>query len=372
MEKSKIFFIIFMIIWSVLIILNFVLPKQAFSEQENRYLAKIPEFHFDELVNGKYSEELDTYINDHFVFRNFWLKLNSFVQLLIGKTENNGVYIGKDGYLFEKFEYTDKEKENINIATDVINNFALKTNIPTYFLLAPNSIYINQDKLPDNVEIVDQHDIIRDVYLRCPNVKTIDTVPILKANKDIKKLYFKTDHHMTSEGAYLLYQEFCKVANIPVTQLSEFTKETVTKEFLGTFDSKAQVVWQETDEITVYKNVINTNVLGDYDGEKYNFIFNEEYLNKKDKYSYFLNGNHAKVVIKTKVNNDKKLLVIKDSYSHNLAQFLCQNYEEIHFLDPRYYKLPLSDYCKENEIDETLFLYNVSNLVSDIGIRNVK
>ena len=95
-------------------------------------------------------------------------------------------------------------------------------------------------------------------------------------------------------------------------------------------------------------------------------------MDKKDKYSYFLNGNNAKVVIKTNVNNGKKLLVIKDSYSHIMAQFLCQNYEEVHFLDPRYYNLPLMDYCKENDIDETLFLYNVSNLVSDLGIRNVR
>ena len=372
MKKGKIFFLIFITIWLVLIILNFVLPNKTFSEQENRYLARIPEFHFDDLVSGKYSEDLDTYINDHFAFRDFWLKLNSFVQLSIGKTENNGVYIGKEGYLFEKFEYTDKEKENLKLATNAINNFALKTQIPTYFLLAPNSIYINQDKLPDHVEAIDQNAIINEVYAACTNVQTIDTVPILEANKNTTQFYFKTDHHMTSEGAYLLYQAFCQTANIIPVQLSELTKETVSTDFLGTFDSKAQVAWQEPDKITVYKNAINTNVIGNYDGQAYNSIFNPEYLTKKDKYSYFLNGNHAKVVIKTQVNNGKKLLVVKDSYSHIMAQFLCQDYEEIHFLDPRYYNLPLSDYCSENEIDETLFLYNVSNLVSDVGIRNVR
>lgn len=372
MKKGKIFFLIFMIIWLVLIILNFVLPEPAFSEQENRYLAKIPEFSFDGLVSGKYSKELDTYINDHFVFRNFWLKLNSLVQLSIGKTENNGVYIGKDGYLFEKFEYTDKEKANIAIAVNAINKFALNTNIPTYFLLVPNSIYINKDKLPDNVKVPDQNEIISEVYSDCTDVQTINTVETLEENKSTTKLYFKTDHHMTSEGAYLLYKEFCKVTNLIPAELSEFTKETVSIDFLGTFDSKAQVPWQEQDEINVYKNAINTNVLGNYDGELYNSIFNSDYLTKKDKYSYFLNGNHAKVIIKTQVNNGKKLLVIKDSYAHIMAQFLCQNYEEIHFLDPRYYNLALSDYCKKNEIDETLFLYNVSNLVSDIGIRNVR
>ena len=251
-----------MTVWLVLIILYFVLPKVVFSEQENRYLAQIPKFYFDNLVSGKYSEELDTYINDHFVFRNIWLKLNSIiVQLAMGKTENNGVYIGKDGYLFEKFEYTEKEKENLQIASNAINSFALKTGLPTYFLLAPNSIYINQDKLPNNVEMIDQSTIIKEAYRACPNVQTIDTVSILKENKNKVQLYFKTDHHMTSEGSYLLYLAFCKTANIIPVKLSEFTKETVSTDFLGTFDSKAQVPWQEKDKITVYKNTIITNVL---------------------------------------------------------------------------------------------------------------
>lgn len=369
--KNKIFFIIFMLIWIFLIVLNLIFPKQSFSEQENRYLAKIPSFNVKDLISGKYAEDLDTYINDHFIFRNFFLKLNSFVQVSTGKSENNGVYIGKDGYLFEKFDYTKKQEEDIKKAAIIINNFANKTNVPTYFLLIPNSIYINESKLPDNVEVYNQKNIINDVYNICNNTINVSTVDVLVKNKDLK-LYFKTDHHMTSFGSYLVYKEFCKTANIKPVSLQEFDKEIVSNDFLGTFDSKAQAFKQEADEITVYKNYINQNVEANYDGKIYNSIFNEDYLAKKDKYSYFLNGNNARVVIKTKVNNGKKLLVIKDSYAHILAQFLCQNYEEIHFIDPRYYNLPLSNYITENNITETLFLYNVSNLINDTGIRLVR
>ena len=168
---------------------------------------------------------------------------------------------------------------------------------------------------------------------------------------------------------YYLNLTMVKIEPVP---LSEFDKEIVSSNFLGTFDSKAQVLNQEADQIVVYKNYINQNVEANYDGQVYNSIFNEDYLTKKDKYSYFLNGNNAKVIVKTQVTNGKKLLVIKDSYAHILAQFLCQNYEEIHFIDPRYYNLPLSDYITENNITETLFLYNVSNLINDTGIRGVR
>ena len=119
-------------------------------------------------------------------------------------------------------------------------------------------------------------------------------------------------------------------------------------------------------------NEKNTNVEVQYDNETTNSIYNEEYLSKKDKYSYFLNGNNAKVVVKTNGQNGKKLLLIKDSYSHIMAQFLCQDYEELHFIDPRYYKLSLSEYARNNEITEILFLYNVSNIVSDLGLVTIK
>jgi len=369
--KNKIFYIIFIAIWLILIVLNLIIPKQTFLEKENRYVAKFPSFTYDDFVNGKYSENLGTYINDNFIFRNFFLKLNSFVQEYTGKTEINGIYIGKDGYLFEKFKYTEKEKNNLEKAGAIINSFASKTNIPTYFLLIPNSIYINQNYLPDNVDAYNQKEIIENIYNICNNTINIDTTDILLENKELD-LYFKTDHHMTSLGAYFVYQQFCKTANINYVTLDKFNEEVVSTEFLGTFDSKAQRCNQETERIIVYKNYINQNVEANYDGKIYNSIFNEDYLNKKDKYSYFLNGNNAKVVVQTQINNGKRLLVIKDSYAHILAQFLCQNYEEIHFIDPRYYNLPLSNYVNENHITEALFLYNVSNLINDTGIRLVK
>ncbi len=81
--KNKIFFTVFMFVWITLIILNFVVKSDSFSEQENRYLASLPSFTFEKLVNGEYQEEMDTYINDHFIFRNEWIKIKSGVEMLL-------------------------------------------------------------------------------------------------------------------------------------------------------------------------------------------------------------------------------------------------------------------------------------------------
>lgn len=239
-------------------------------------------------------------------------------------------------------------------------------------MLVPNSIYIYQDKLPDFAQTVDQGKVIEEQYAKLQKAKKVEVTKKIKENSQ-EELYFKTDHHMTSKGAYVLYLAFCKEAGIMPELIQNFEEKVVSQEFLGTFDSKAQILGQEPDTITIFQNKANTDLEKViYDREETASLYNEKYLKTKDKYSYFLNGNNAKVIVKTKVKNGKKLLMIKDSYAHNVVPFLCSHYEEIHVVDPRYYYASLSEYAKQNDITEILVLYNYANLVSDIGIRGIK
>lgn len=371
MRDNNVFFYMFISVWIILVILNIFAPKIEFSQQENRYLAEVPEFSMESLVSGEYSSEMNEYINDHFIFRNAWIKINSFAQISTGKDENNGVYIGEDGYLFEKSEITEKEIENLEYSAERMNNVAKTLDVPVYSMIVPNSIYINSDKLPKYITSPNHEEIIESMYEIMKDINNIITVDEIKKQNQFEQLYFKTDHHMTSAGSYVLYKEFTKVAGI--TYYTDFIQEKVSSSFLGTFDAKSQVLNQETDDIYAYKNEYNQDLEKViYDLETTNSIFEKSYLEKRDKYSYFLNGNNAKVEIHTKQENGKKLLIIKDSYAHNFVQFLCGNYEEIHVIDPRYYRLTIKDYVEKYEITEVLFLYNVSNLAEDIGLRNIR
>ena len=374
--KNKIFFLIFVTVWVIIVILNFVLPKSDFSEQENRMYAIIPRFTFKSFINGEYLDGVNDYVNDHFAFRDTFLKINSWWEInILGKKEINDVYVGKDSYLFEKFEFGEEEEVTLNSNTKIISEFAQKMNeqnIKTYFILVPNSIYINSNKLPENVEAPNQEKIINIAYSNTKNTVNVDVEKSLLNENKNQQLYFKTDHHMNSDGAYVVYKEFCKSANIETVQITDFNRVKVTSNFLGTFDSKAQIWNQEPDEIYVYQNENNMDIKeATYDTQNTQSIFNEEFLKTKDKYSYFLNGNNSRAIIKTNVNNDRKLLVIKDSYAHIMSQFLCQNYSEIHFLDPRYTEFDYEQYAKENGITDVLFLYNVSNFVEDNNLRKI-
>lgn len=369
--KNKIFFYSFMLVWLLLIVFNFILPKVEFSEQENRVLASFPTFTLEKLIDGKYSNELDDYINDHFAFRNSWIRVKALMDIAQSKTESNNVYIGNDGYLFEKFNFKDGQYIDIDQTIANVNKFKGNINVPIYFCLVPNSIYINSDKLPKNAYVYDQKEIIDYIYNKLENINTIKVVDKLKENKK-DKLYFRTDHHMTGYGSFLVYEEICKNMGFNTNNISNYEHRAVSDKFLGTFDSKLNSPFTIPDSIDVYENKNNTIEIVDYDGKKSDSIYNYEYLNKKDKYSFFLNGNNAKVVVNTSVKNGKKLLVIKDSYAHIMSQFMLGDFEQIHFIDLRYYKVSMSDYIREHSITDVLFLYNVSNIVSDLGIRTLK
>ena len=58
------------------------------------------------------------------------------------------------------------------------------------------------------------------------------------------------------------------------------------------------------------------------------------------------------------------------AYANTFAQFAVPDYEEVHMIDLRYFKMPVVDYIKENGITDVLILYNLSGFSSDkdIGI----
>ena len=95
-------------------------------------------------------------------------------------------------------------------------------------------------------------------------------------------------------------------------------------------------------------------------------LYDESKLELKDKYSMFLGGNQPLCILRNEnATTDKKLLVVRDSYSDSLAPFLAQDYAEVHLIDLRYYKMPLPMYVMQNGIDEALVLYSNSNFSTD-------
>ena len=70
---------------------------------------------------------------------------------------------------------------------------------------------------------------------------------VLEKNRD-KKLYYKTDHHWTTEAAYLAFLEAGKTMGYQGTQ-TEYSVLPVTGRFQGTLSAKSGFRLGEKEEL---------------------------------------------------------------------------------------------------------------------------
>jgi len=351
-------------------LLNFITPSREISETENRPLQQFPKFSFERLVSGVFTSEFDTYMSDQFVLKDNWVGLKSDVERLLIKGKNNSVYFGKDGYLLEEF-LTEGKYFNRNL--EAINSFHEKMpDLLTTVMLIPTAVKIYEDKLPMFAPTYDQSLMLNEAEAEL-NVELIDTFSILKAHRD-EYIYYKTDHHWTTLGAFYAYQALMNTLGEQPYSLDSFDIETVSDQFYGTYYSKANNHHLEPDSIEIFnpKFSFEAEVSWDSGEHKLEGLYDDQYLDSKDKYSMFLSGNHPLTIIKSHVNNGKKIVVFKDSYAHSFTPFLALHFEEVHLIDLRYFNINPYDYIRDQEIEQALFLYNVSTFSTEPNIIKLK
>lgn len=364
---------IFLILYiAFMAILNILLPDRVFSETENRRLEQTPRLSFEKLFKGKFTSDYEKYISDQFPFRDFFIGVKSDCERLTGKKENNNVYLGKDGYLLEKFEKPNiRDMEN---KVQAINSFANSIpDINMYFMLVPNSVKILEDKLPEFAPVEDEFIYIDKVKNSLSkDIKFVDVRDTLSSKKN-EYIYYKTDHHWTTKGAFYAYENLCKYMNLTPHGEEYFQMEKATDDFYGSLYSKGGFRHLSPDSIYLYMPKKDEDCRVEYCEEEkvLNTLYNENSLKNKDKYTVFLGGNYPLIKIKTDISGGKKLLVIKDSYANSFVPFLTGHFSEIYMVDLRYFDDNLKDLIKDNDIDDVLILYNVKSFFEDSSIEKI-
>ena len=193
---------------------TFVYPERTFSENENRVLATMPEFSWEKLFSGKFMSEYETYITDQFFLRDSWIQLKVFSEMALNKQDINGVYLGKDGYLVERHEDSKIDVEMLQKSMDRLVEFTSKYanqlgNEHVKVMLVPTASEILTEKLPSFASGFDQNGMIDTIYERLPEGTALDVREILKQHAD-EYIYYKTDHHWTTLGAFYAYQAWAE------------------------------------------------------------------------------------------------------------------------------------------------------------------
>lgn len=373
--RNRVLTVVFAVLLLGLALLNALWPKQSFSENENRVLETFPEFTWENLLSGDFTESFDTYITDHFVFRDVWVGAKTFAEIGILKKDSGGVYFADDGYLIERFDTLERDQQsgqtryeqNLNYVKTFAESMKANFNIEVRTMLVPTASYVLSEKLPAFAPELDQDALIDQAKATVPNF--IDLRSVLKSHKD-EYIYYRTDHHWTNLGVCYAYAAFCQTAGLPVHPPVWYETETLSETFFGTTYSKASLYTVQPDTITAYRAPQPVSVSVDYNlGRRVtDTLYERSHLETKDKYSVFLDGNQPIVKITTQNKNGRKLMLIKDSYANSFATFAVNDYEEVYLIDLRHYRAQLSKLVEESGVNEILVLYNMSGFASDANL----
>lgn len=386
MKKVRIIITIVFIGFFVLISgASLIIKDREFSPNENRYLAETPELSWDNILSGKFQDGLEDYLRDQVCFRDGWITVKTGIQKACGDTDIGGAYVGKDGYDFEKITPEDVDEKQVDRNIKAVEDYFMTASETIdkqklSFLLVPTSGLVMQEKLPKNARLFDQVKYIDQVQKAMKDYNFVDVRDTLMDHND-EYIYYKTDHHWTSAGACLAYDAWRERTGGEAETEDGLVKNVVSDKFRGSLYSKILDADSAYDEIWTY-GLQKDEAFGSKDctvtideKQQLDSIYDDEKLQEKDKYAYFLGGNYGQVHIQNQKAaskaKGKNILIIKDSFANSFVPFVTQDYENIYMVDLRYYNGDMKAYLQEHEITDVLVLYNVSNFISDRNIHKL-
>ena len=368
-KTARIFGFVFPAILIAVMLFNIFLPDKKFSAEENRLLQTMPKLSISSIFSGRFESKVESYAADQFILRNMFIKIKSSFDTSLGSTESNNVFMCKDNYLMEDIGKLDTKKMENNY-NSLAKLKQLYPNINMDFMLVPNAANIMSDKLPLFAVTEDQNKQMDDFFKKIQSIgiNPVDVRATFKKNKEKIELYYHTDHHWTTDGAYLAYQDFAKKNKL--NSNIKYDALAVKNDFRGTLASKSGFTNGLNDMIKIYlpkegQNYKNSVIFYSDTKEKTTEFYKLNNLKKKDTYTVFGGSNHPIYSIKTPVSSQRKLLLIKDSYANSFIPFLSQDYREIIVIDPRYFFDDISEIIKANGITDVLFLYNANTFFND-------
>ncbi len=402
MKKNKVFnyiknipVFISVAVLIVFAILFLELPLREFSENENRVLAICPEPSLESILDGSFRDSFETFISDQFPMRDELLAFSVLASRTIGKQKINDVIYAKEDN--GQTRLIDDYKEPINEdkfveAVGRLYDGVVSANITV--MIVPTAYQIYEDEMPsvllsqERARQQDTYGYLKEGIMALDDSKKLSGINIVEGITDSLEegknagfnIYYRTDHHWTMYGAYRGYLALAPYLNIPVNPVLEDHMTTVSESFYGTTWSRVVDYSVDPDTIEIYENPDwADSLVVSYEDTKETYAspYNMEYLDKKDKYSLFLNNQHSLIRIdnpdadltRTDGNKRSSIVVIKDSYANSLIPLLIDQYETIWVFDPRYYRGSITQFINEHpEVEDVLILYNLTTMDNDRGI----
>lgn len=344
---------------------------RAFSPLENRNLQQRPALTLAGVTSGRYESRFDDYVSDQFPFRDAWVALKTAIDRLGGRTESNGVYLGGDGYLIQDFTMPSEADYRANL--DALAGFLQRHgDLKQYVMIAPTAVTVERDRLPALAPAGDEGGYLDRLAwdLSGAPARFIDLRAALAGARAQGQVYYRTDHHWTSDGAHAAYLALSAAAGLS-GEAARLERRLLSGDFQGTLSASSGFLPGERDALWAYVPPEDEQFVVTYVGENRRSasLFAAAHLDTRDQYAVFLDGNHPEIRIETTAANGRALLVLKDSYANCLIPMLVGDYEKIIVVDPRYFTGRLEVLMEAEGVNEVLVLYNASTLAGDTALR---
>lgn len=361
MKSSQLTVTLFTSAIYICFIISICLPDKSFSPIENRSLQIWPSLSIKALKTGEWAKDMETYVIDQFPARDSFIWIKSEMEFLLGKSENNNVFLTSSNHLVERFDEPDYNNIDENLAKLI--QWKESIDCPVYTAIIPGQSSILQESLPENAPTYDEEFVIE--YINNSIEDTIDMYSILWSHRD-EYIYYGTDHHWTTLGAYYGYRAIQDALGVAIIPLQKYDETVVCNDFYGTWYSQSGIRRGTADEIYTYVPNQEIKVCKGTSWETLE-LYDKDFLLEHDKYALFLGGNHPIVEIEGK--GEGRVLFIKDSYTNSMAPFFIEHYEEVHLIDLRYMRDSITEYVKENHIDQVIICYSARNFTEDNNLQ---
>lgn len=365
-------------------------PDREFSEEENRVLQELPSLSVEGWLDGSVSADLTDYYSDQFPLRTAWVNLHALAELGRGCGEASGVLYGANGQLaVRRFDMyvsrTERAHTDYPSAAHVQNGLDALVHlqetldaagVPLTVLLAPRTIDVTAADFAYPSILSDRLDAaIRNRFAGTAAGTAVNSVELLaefRARHNAGEyVYYRTDHHWTTAGAYVAYTAVMDSFGMAEETLPAdfFTVRTV-EGFYGTTHSRAGLFFVAPDTLEIWEAADGSDARFRVCDEKGNAVtdrsfYSEKYLSEKDKYSVFLGGTHRLLTITdtAAAGNRPRLLLARDSFANSMVPFLARHFDIV-MVNLSGGMTNLSALAREYGCNRVLVVANRENLIT--------
>ena len=341
--------------------------QRTYSPVEKRELQTRPEISITKVLDGRFQKKYESYLRDQFPGRDHWVSFQTDMELFMGKNEIHNVYIGKNHYLLEHYTEKEFDPQQISKNLQALEKFVgkAKQNADVHVMMVPTKSWVLREKLPAFAPHYKEQKFYDALQQKLEKEDVLISVePVLDAHKE-EEIYYRTDHHWTTLGAWYAYEQYTKAVGGDLQRAQGKKKfRCISKDFYGTTYAKINYA-RQADKIEIYEPADKLRVVYNMGEKKTKTLYDFSFLKTADQYSVFTGGNQAVLEITGGIKNGKTLLLIKDSFANSILPFLAEDYEKLVVVDLRQLNVSGDRLLEMFSPTDILILYNSAQFAQD-------